>query len=115
MVVRASASRLGEPLAQVAAVSLEVGDRSQMDNACHPVSPPGIEFTGIHVLRQTKMEVDAAVISELWDCNPRVSTICSSGSFHVGSKVIEGLGSQLLIGQENLLGELVGNRVRLEG
>jgi hypothetical protein len=61
------------------------------------------------------MEVDTAVSSELWDCNPRVSTVQSSGSLHEGTKIINGLRCQILVGEEYLLGELVGNRVRLEG
>ena len=103
MVVRASASRFGEPLAQVAAVSLEVGDCSQVDDVCHPVVPPSGELASMDLLRQANMEVDTTVGSELWDRNPGVSTVNSSGSFHHGAKVIDGFRGQILVGEQDLL------------
>ena len=109
MVVRASTSRVGETLAQVAAVSLEVGDCSQVDDVCHPVVPPSGELASMDLLRQANMEVDTVVGSELWDRNPGVSTVNSSGSFHDGAKFIDGFRGQILIGQEDLLSEIVND------
>jgi hypothetical protein len=91
--MRAGCSGFSEVFAEIAAVSLEIGDRVELNDVCHAMSPPCGESLWVDTARNGQVKVKSSMCSELWNRDPWVTAVNASRVFQQSSEVVDGVGT----------------------